>query len=79
MSAGDLSDPFDVSKPTMSAHFAVMKEAGLLFRRFFRRVPNWLLVIRRWEPSLVRSPVFDTTPVPVTRPARAVAGLLGHE
>ena len=27
MSAGDLSDHFNVSKPTMSAHFAVLKEA----------------------------------------------------
>lgn len=30
MSAGDLSDQFDVSKPTMSAHFAVLKEADLV-------------------------------------------------
>jgi DNA-binding transcriptional ArsR family regulator len=30
MSAGDLSDQFDVSKPTMSAHFAVLKEADLI-------------------------------------------------
>ena len=30
MSAGELSDQFGVSKPTMSAHFAVLKEAGLV-------------------------------------------------
>ena len=30
MSAGDLCDHFDVSKPTMSAHFAVLKEADLV-------------------------------------------------
>ena len=30
MSAGDLSDHFPVSKPTMSAHFAVLREAGLV-------------------------------------------------
>ena len=30
MSAGELSDQFDVSKPTMSAHFAVLREAGLV-------------------------------------------------
>ncbi|HEY1607559.1 MAG TPA: autorepressor SdpR family transcription factor [Allosphingosinicella sp.] len=30
MSAGALSDRFDVSKPTMSAHFAVLKEADLV-------------------------------------------------
>ena len=30
MAAGELADRFDVSKPTMSAHFAVLKEAGLI-------------------------------------------------
>src|SRR6476469_6251586 len=30
MSAGDLAAAFDVSKPTMSAHFAVLREAGLI-------------------------------------------------
>lgn len=28
--AGELSDPFPVSKPTMSAHFAVLREADLV-------------------------------------------------
>ena len=30
LSAGELSGHFDVSKPTMSAHFAVLREAGLI-------------------------------------------------
>lgn len=30
MSAGDLADRFEVSKPTMSAHFAVLREADLV-------------------------------------------------
>ena len=30
MSAGDLAGNFDVSKPTMSAHFAVLREANLV-------------------------------------------------
>ena len=30
MTAGDLSDQFDVSRPTMSAHFSVLKEADLI-------------------------------------------------
>ncbi|HET9361073.1 MAG TPA: autorepressor SdpR family transcription factor [Vicinamibacterales bacterium] len=30
MTAGELSDHFDVSKPTMSAHFSVLQEAGLI-------------------------------------------------
>jgi DNA-binding transcriptional ArsR family regulator len=30
MTAGELSDHFPVSKPTMSAHFAVLREADLV-------------------------------------------------
>jgi DNA-binding transcriptional ArsR family regulator len=30
MTAGELSDYFPVSRPTMSAHFNVLKEAGLV-------------------------------------------------
>jgi ArsR family transcriptional regulator, repressor of sdpIR and other operons len=30
MTAGELSEHFTVSKPTMSAHFAVLQEAGLV-------------------------------------------------
>jgi len=30
MSAGALSDQFEVSKPTMSAHFSVLREADLI-------------------------------------------------
>jgi len=30
MSAGELAEHFDVSKPAMSAHFAVLREAGLI-------------------------------------------------
>jgi DNA-binding transcriptional ArsR family regulator len=30
LSAGELAEHFDVSKATMSAHFAVLREAGLI-------------------------------------------------
>jgi DNA-binding transcriptional ArsR family regulator len=30
LSAGELAEEFHVSKPTMSAHFAVLREAGLV-------------------------------------------------
>ncbi len=30
MTAGELADRFDVSKPTMSAHFAMLREANLI-------------------------------------------------
>ncbi|GGY46773.1 metalloregulator ArsR/SmtB family transcription factor [Parvularcula lutaonensis] len=29
-SAGELADAFDLSKPTLSGHFAVLREAGLV-------------------------------------------------
>jgi DNA-binding transcriptional ArsR family regulator len=33
MTAGDLAERFDMSKPTMSHHFAVLTEADLITRR----------------------------------------------
>jgi DNA-binding transcriptional ArsR family regulator len=33
MTAGELADHFPFSKPTMSAHFAVLREAGLVDTR----------------------------------------------
>jgi DNA-binding transcriptional ArsR family regulator len=30
MSAGELSDRFDLAKPTLSGHFSVLKSAGLI-------------------------------------------------
>jgi DNA-binding transcriptional ArsR family regulator len=33
MTAGDLAERFDMSKPTMSHHFAVLAEADLITRR----------------------------------------------
>jgi ArsR family transcriptional regulator len=33
MTAGDLAEHFDMTKPTMSHHFAVLKEAALLSSR----------------------------------------------
>ena len=30
MTAGELADRFDVAKPTMSRHFATLREAGLI-------------------------------------------------
>lgn len=33
MTAGDLAERFDMSKPSMSHHFAVLKEADLIYSR----------------------------------------------
>lgn len=40
LSAGDLASHFDVSKPTMSAHFAALKDADLVYTE---RDGNWVL------------------------------------
>jgi len=31
MTAGELADEFELSRPTMSQHFAVLREAGLIY------------------------------------------------
>jgi len=31
MTAGDIADKFDISKPSMSHHLSVLKQAGLVF------------------------------------------------
>ena len=63
MSAGELADRFDVSKPTMSAHFSVLREAGLIREgaaaprggRVYELTDAGLDEVRRWlretEPS----------------------------
>lgn len=43
MTAGELAEPFDVSKPTMSAHFGVLREAGLIgSEKDGKHVTYWL-------------------------------------
>ena len=43
LTAGELAGRFDVSKPTMSAHFAVLREAGLIgSEKDGKHVTYWL-------------------------------------
>jgi len=43
MTAGEIAEHFDVSKATMSAHFAVLREAGLIgSEKDGRHVTYWL-------------------------------------
>ena len=53
MSAGELSDHFAVSKPTMSAHFAVLQEAGLIDSEKFGRTITYRLVMSVLEEALL--------------------------
>ena len=53
MSAGELSDHFVVSKPTMSAHFAVLQEAGLIEAEKTGRTIVYRLVMSVLEEALL--------------------------
>jgi len=53
MSAGELSDHFPVSKPTMSAHFAVLQQAGLIESQKSGRSIVYRLVMSVLEEALL--------------------------
>ena len=53
MTAGELSDHFVVSKPTMSAHFAVLQEAGLIEAEKSGRTIVYRLVMSVLEEALL--------------------------
>jgi DNA-binding transcriptional ArsR family regulator len=53
MTAGELSDHFPVSKPTMSAHFSVLQGAGLVDAEKSGRVVLYRLKISVLEDALL--------------------------
>jgi len=53
MSAGELAEHFPVSKPTMSAHFAVLQEAGLIDAEKIGRTIIYRLRISVLEDALL--------------------------
>ena len=53
MTAGELSDHFPVSKPTMSAHFSVLQEAGLIESEKSGRTITYRLVMSVLEEALL--------------------------
>lgn len=53
MTAGDLSSHFDVSKPTMSAHFAVLKEANLIHAEKSGKSITYYLMLSVLEEALM--------------------------
>src|SRR3569623_1662003 len=53
MTAGDLADHFPVSKPTMSAHFAVLREAGLVDVQKSGKTVNYHLKLSVLEDALL--------------------------
>lgn len=53
MGAGELADLFDVSKPTMSAHFAVLVAAGLIDQEKQGRTVTYRLRLSVLEDALL--------------------------
>ena len=53
MPAGELSEQFAVSKPTMSAHFAVLREAGLVDAEKYGRTIIYRLKMSVLEDALL--------------------------
>ena len=68
MTAGELAEPFDVSRPAISRHLKILEDAGVIERRVdrqfrvfrasaggFREVEDWLERNRQfWNASLDR-------------------------
>ncbi len=72
MSAGEISDRFEVSKPTMSAHFAVLKEADLIHAEKVGKSIMYHLKLSVLEEALLgfvhSFGVGEPAPVPVPSP-----------
>jgi len=60
LSAGEIAGHFDVSRPAISQHLAVLRSAGLVTerragtRRFYRARPEGLSGLREWLDSFWR-------------------------
>ena len=76
MSAGALSEEFELSKPTMSGHFAVLKSAGLIAAERKGTVINYRLNLSVVEEALTvlmqianvgHSPKKETAPWKLAR------------
>lgn len=66
LGAGELADMFDVSKPTMSAHFAVLVAAGLIEPEKQGRTITYRLKLSVLEDALLT--FAQTFGLQVTRP-----------
>jgi ArsR family transcriptional regulator, arsenate/arsenite/antimonite-responsive transcriptional repressor len=73
MTAGDLAERFDMTKPTMSHHFAVLKEADLLTSRrdgqqiWYGLNTTVVQDLMAWALDLVRSDARPTDDSPGTK------------
>ena len=72
-SAGELADHFPVSKPTMSAHFAVLREAGLVDSD-----KQGKTIIYRLRMSVLEEALMEFSEVLGLNLTRRTAGNSGH-
>lgn len=70
--AGELAEMFDVSKPTMSAHFAVLVSAGLIDAEKQGRNVTYRLKLSVLEEALLA--FAQTFGLQVTRPGKGHPG-----
>lgn len=73
MGAGELAALFDVSKPTMSAHFAVLADAGLIEPDKHGRTITYHLRLSVLEDALLA--FAQTFGLDVTRPEAGRSGI----
>jgi len=74
MSAGDLADRFAVSKPTMSAHFTVLREAGLI-----DATKHGKSIIYRLRMSVLEEALMELAQAVGLDMARAESGAAGEK
>ena len=72
MKAGELSEHFPVSKPTMSAHFAVLREANLIGSEKSGKMVTYRLNLSVLEEALLGfAQLFGIGLASSSKPARA--------
>ena len=77
MSAGEIAEHFPVSKPTMSAHFSVLQEAGLIEAEKSGRTIFYRLKMSVLEEALLgfaHTLGWEMKPPPAERRASAHSG-----
>lgn len=73
MTAGELSDHFNVSKPTMSAHFGVLKEADLVHAEKTGKSVSYHLKLSVLEEALLGFVHSFALDAPVPGPKKEIA------
>lgn len=73
MSAGALSEHFDVSKPTMSAHFAVLREADLVHAEKSGKTVTYHLKLSVLEEALLGFIHSFDSVAPTSKPRKKTA------